>query len=311
MYEQFYGLTARPFAMLPDPYFLYWGRGHKLAYAMLEYGILNQAGFTVVTGEIGCGKTTLLRQLLDHFEENVTVGLISNAMMGRGTLLEWIHLSLNLPFDDPRHVALFGQFQDFLISEYDRGRHTILIIDEAQNLDVRALEELRMLSNINADGAQLLQVILVGQPQLRAMLRRPELEQFAQRISADCHLGPLTMSEAAFYIHHRVAMAGAREQLFSKGAAKMIAKASGGAPRVINTLCDASLVYGYALKAKKVSTKIVKEVLGDRGKFGLVPPQPLGPPRLVNKQPSTVKGKAAPVERRATPRHEPSPRPRH
>ena len=230
MYEAFYGLTARPFAMLPDPYFLFWGRSHKLAYAVLEYGVLNQAAFTVVTGEIGCGKTTLLRQLLDHFEDNVTVGLISNAMMGRGTLMQWVHLALGLPFDDSSHVALFGRFQDYLISEYGRGRHTILIIDEAQNLDVKALEELRMLSNINADGAQLLQVILLGQPQLRAMLQRPELEQFAQRISADGHLGPLTTAEAAFYIHHRVAMAGARERLFSKPAAEMIAKSQRRGP---------------------------------------------------------------------------------
>lgn len=283
MYEQFYGLTARPFAMLPDPYFLYWGRGHKLAYAMLEYGILNQAGFTVVTGEIGCGKTTLLRQLLNHFDDNVIVGLISNAMMGQVTLLQWVHLSLGLPFDDTKYVALFGQFQDFLISEYDKGRYTILIIDEAQNLDVKALEELRMLSNINADGAQLLQVILVGQPQLRAMLRRPELEQFAQRISADCHLGPLTTKEATFYIHHRAAMAGAKDFLFSMAAAEMIAKSSAGVSRVINALCDASLIYGFALKARKISTKIVEEVLGDRSKFGLVPLKPSVPPRLLKK----------------------------
>jgi general secretion pathway protein A len=283
MYEQFYGLTTRPFTMLPDPYFLYWGRTHSLAYSMLEYGILNQAGFTVITGEIGCGKTTLLRQLLHNFDESVTVGLISNAMMGQGTLLEWIHLSLNLPFDNTNHVALFGQFQDFLISEYERGRHTILIIDEAQNLDLQALEEFRMLSNINADGAQLLQVILVGQPQLRTMLQRPELAQLAQRIGSDFHLGPLTMDEAGLYIYQRIALAGAKENLFSRGAAQMIAKASDGVPRVINAVCDAALVYGFARHAKKITTNIVQEVLGDRSKFGLIPLNPSVPPRLINK----------------------------
>jgi general secretion pathway protein A len=285
MYEKFYGLTTRPFTMHPDPYFLYWGRNHSLAYSMLEYGILNEAGFTVITGEIGSGKTTLLRQLLHSMDERVTVGLISNTMMGQGNLLEWILLSLNQPFDQPKYVALLRQFQEFLISEYEQGRHTVLMIDEAQNLDLSALEELRMLSNINADGAQLLQVILVGQPQLRVMLQRPELIQFAQRITSDFHLGPLTMEEGAQYIHHRVALSGGSDSLFSKEAAHMIANVSSGIPRIINAVCDAALVYGFALHAKKITINIVQEVLGDREKFGLVPLRASGPPRLV-KQPN-------------------------
>ena len=285
MYEKFYGLTTRPFTMQPDPYFLYWGRNHSLAYSMLEYSILNEAGFTVITGEIGSGKTTLLRQLLHSIDERITVGLISNTMMGQGSLLEWILLSLNQPFDHLKYVGLLRQFQEFLISEYEQGRHTVLMIDEAQNLDLAALEELRMLSNINADGAQLLQIILVGQPQLRVMLQRPELVQFAQRITSDFHLGPLTVDEAMQYIHHRVSLSGAKEHLFSKEAAHMIADASSGIPRIINAVCDAALVYGYALHAKKITVNIVQEVLGDRNKFGLVPLRPAGPPRLV-KQPN-------------------------
>lgn len=281
MYERFYGLNSRPFSMLPDPYFLYWGRTHSLAYSMLEYGILNQAGFTVITGEIGSGKTTLLRQLLHSMDDRITVGLISNTTLGQGNLLEWILLSLNQPFDHVKYVALMRQFQEFLISEYEHGRHTVLIIDEAQNLDISALEELRMLSNINADGAQLLQVILVGQPQLRAMLQRPELAQFAQRISADFHLGPLSTEEAARYIHHRVILAGAKESMFSRGAAQMIAEVSSGIPRIINAVCDSALVYGFALHSKKITITIVQEVLGDRDKFGLVPLRPAAPPRLV------------------------------
>lgn len=284
MYEKFYGLTTRPFTMQPDPYFLYWGRNHSLAYSMLEYGILHEAGFTVITGEIGSGKTTLLRQLLHSMDDRVTVGLISNTMMGQGNLLEWILLSLSQPFDHVKYVALLQQFQEFLISEYEQGRHTVLMIDEAQNLDMSALEELRMLSNINTDGAQLLQVILVGQPQLRAMLQRPELVQFAQRITSDFHLGPLNVEEATHYIHHRVALSGGKEHLFSKEAAHLIANASSGIPRVINAVCDAALVYGYALHAKKITINIVQEVLGDRDKFGLVPLRTAGPPRLV-KQP--------------------------
>jgi general secretion pathway protein A len=284
MYETFYGLTEKPFSVLPDPYFLYWGRNHSLAYSMLEYGILNQAGFSVITGEIGCGKTTLLRQLLHTIDSQITVGLISNTMMGQGSLLEWILLSLNQPFEQTKYVGLFRQFQEFLISEYGQGRHTVLMIDEAQNLELNALEELRMLSNINADGYQLLQVILVGQPQLRVMLQRPELVQFAQRISSDFHLGPLAVDEATQYIHHRTNRAGAKMELFSLGAAKMIAEASGGVPRIINTLCDAALVYGFARKSKKITVNVVYEVLEDRRKFGLSPLQPLGTPRLIDPQ---------------------------
>ena len=197
MYEKFYGLTTRPFTMLPDPYFLYWGRNHSLAYSMLEYGILNEAGFTVITGEIGSGKTTLLRQLLHSIDERDHGWPDLKYHDGAGHLAG-VDSSLAQPALRPaKYVGLLRQFQEFLISEYEQGRHTVLMIDEAQNLDLAALEELRMLSNINADGAQLLQVILVGQPQLRAMLQRPELVQFAQRITSDFHLGPLTMDEAS------------------------------------------------------------------------------------------------------------------
>ncbi len=281
MYERFYGLNSRPFTMLPDPYFLYWGRNHSLAYSMLEYGILHEAGFTVITGEIGSGKTTLLRQLLHSLDDRVTVGLISNTMMGQGNLLEWILLALNQPFDHVKYVALLRQLQEFLISEYEHGRHTVLMIDEAQNLDLAALEELRMLSNINSDGAQLLQVILVGQPQLRAMLQRPELVQFAQRITSDFHLGPLSMEEAVHYIDHRLHLAGAKESIFSRPAAHLIAEASSGIPRVINAVCDSALVYGFALHSKKITVHTVQEVLGDRSKSGLVPLHKPEPPRLV------------------------------
>ena len=284
MYEKFYGLTTRPFTMVPDPYFLYWGRNHSLAYSMLEYGIFNQAGFTVITGEIGCGKTTLLRQLLHNIDGLITVGLVSNTMIGQGTLLEWILLSLNQPFEHTKYVALLRQFQDFVISEYEQGRHTVLMIDEAQNLDLAALEELRMLSNINSDGAQLLQVILVGQPQLRTMLQRPELVQFAQRIGSDFHLGPLDVDEVIKYIHHRTALAGAQEALFSSAATQMIAEASGGIPRIINALCDGALVYGFALQESKITGAIVQEVLGDRNKFGRVPLHPASTSRLIDWQ---------------------------
>lgn len=269
MYEAFYGLSEKPFSILPDPEFLYWAPGHEMAYSMLEYGVVNQAGVTVVTGDIGCGKTTLVRQLLRDLDECVTVGLVANTVGGRGKLLTWVMMSLNQPFESRSYVALYQRFQQFLIEEYGRGRHVILIIDEAQNLGVDTLEELRMLSNINADKDQLLQLILIGQPQLRDLLRQPRLVQFAQRVSADFHLRPLEGAEVAAYIDHRLALAGARRPIFSRPACELIASASQGIPRTINIVCDTSLVYGFSAGASTIGPDLVAEVLEDKRHYGV------------------------------------------
>src|SRR4051794_13305061 len=165
MYEAFYRLREKPFSILPDPDLIYWCQTHKLAFAMLEFGVMNSAGFTVVTGEIGCGKTTLIRYLLRKLDRDVTPCLISSTPHAQDALLPWILMSLNQPFEGS-HPALFKQFQKFLYEQAERGRRTILIADEAQNFGSEALEELRMLSNINADKQQILQIVLVGQPQL-------------------------------------------------------------------------------------------------------------------------------------------------
>ena len=164
MYEKFFGLAEKPFSIQPDPSFLYWGRTHRLAYAMLEYGVLNHAGISVVTGDIGCGKTTLVHRLLDQLSETHTVALLSNIQDGRGDLLSWVLMGFGQPFSGASHVELFSQLQSFFISEYAKGRRIVLIIDEAQNLSMEMLEEIRMLSNINAGKDQLLQLILVDQP---------------------------------------------------------------------------------------------------------------------------------------------------
>src|SRR5215472_17528166 len=155
MYEAFYGLREKPFSLLPDPNLIYWGQNHRLAFAMLEFGMMNSAGFTVITGEIGSGKTTLIRHLLSRLDSNVTVGLISNTPRGSDGLLAWVLMSLNRPFEGS-YPALFRSFQQYLYEEYKKGRRVILIIDEAQNLGLDTLEELRMLSNINADKNQYL-----------------------------------------------------------------------------------------------------------------------------------------------------------
>src|SRR2546423_9592830 len=245
MYEAFYELREKPFTILPDPDLIYWGSMHQMAFTMLEFGVTNNAGFTVITGEIGSGKTTLLRYLLKKLSTNVTMGLISNSPQGRQELLQWILMSFSQPFEGD-YPALFKRLQDFLYRQHASKRRTILIIDEAQNLGSEALEHLRMLSNINADKHQILQLIIVGQPQLRELLLKPQLHQFVQRISSDFHLKPLEISEVVRYIDFRLHAVGASEPIFSEDACHKIARASGGIPRMINILCDTALVYGFS-----------------------------------------------------------------
>jgi general secretion pathway protein A len=271
MYEAYYGLREKPFSILPDPDLIYWGRTHRMAFSMLEFGVLNNAQFTVVTGEVGSGKTTLVRRLLRGFDSRTTnVGLISNTPHGRDELLQWIMMSLNLPHEGsvPGLLKIFGEF---LYSQREQGRRTILIVDEAQNLGEAALEGLRMLSNINVDKHQFLQSILVGQPQLRDMLRRPELLQFAQRVSSDFHLKPLAKDEVGEYIGFRLSAVGSRVHLFSNEACSLIADASHGIPRMINILCDTALVYGFSAGASLITRKLMEEVISDKRNFGIFP----------------------------------------
>ena len=270
MYEAYYGLREKPFSILPDPELIYWCANHRLAFAMLEFGVMNNAGFTVITGEIGSGKTTLVRYLLRRLDPRVVVGLMSSTPQGHAGLLQWVMMSLNQPYDDP-YPRLFNRFQHFLQNEFARGRRTILIVDEAQNLGLAALEELRMLSNINADKKQFLQIILVGQPQLKDMLRTPQLLQFAQRISSDFHLKPLGTSDVVNYINFRLQAVGCQYQLFTDDACRMIASASRGIPRTINILCDTALVYGFAADASEIGTELVTMVLENKQEYGVLP----------------------------------------
>jgi type II secretory pathway predicted ATPase ExeA len=274
MYEAYYGLREKPFSILPDPDMIYWGKNYCLAFTMLEFGVMNRAGFSVITGEIGCGKTTLLRYLLRKLDRNVTVGLISNTPHGKAELLQWVMMALDQPFEDS-YPTLFKRLQQFLQKQYSRGGRTILIVDEAQNLDWESLEELRMLSNINADKDQYLQIILIGQPQLKDLLRAPQLRQFAQRVSSDFHIKPLDPSEVKEYISWRLKAAGAQVELFTEEACATIAHASQGIPRTINILCDTALVYGFAVSAERINSELVEMVIDNKSQYGVLPLTPL------------------------------------
>jgi len=271
MYQSFYGFREKPFSLLPDSGFLYLSDKHRMALTLLEYGLMNQAGFTVISGAIGTGKTTLIRKLLNDIDQSIKVGLISNTHQGFGDLLQWIALAYDLPHQGKDKVQLYQEFMDFIIQEYARGRRTVLIVDEAQNMPAETLEELRMLSNVNADKDQVLQIILVGQRELRETLQRPDLVQFAQRIGVDYHLEPLDEEETGDYIHYRCKTAGGKAELFSDQACRLIHQYSGGVPRLINLLCDTALVYGYAEQRDRVDATLVKEVALEKQQGGLFP----------------------------------------
>ena len=272
MYEAFYRFREKPFSILPDPSFLYPSSKHSMALALLEYGLMNQAGFNVITGEIGTGKTTLIRYLLGQMDKDVTVGLISNTHRSFGELLQWILFAFKLEHRGKQKVEMFQDFLDFLLREYSQKKRPVLIVDEAQNLAPETLEELRMLSNVNADKDQILQLILVGQAELRETLRRPDMQQFAQRIVVDYHLEPLDRQETHAYIRHRIAVAGGHDPLlFDDAACDAVYQHSQGVPRLINLLCDTALVYGFAAQQTRIDARTVDEVARDKQKGGIFP----------------------------------------
>lgn len=287
MYESYFELSEKPFSIQPDPDYLYLSGRHKLAFSMMLYSVESSAGFTVITGDIGSGKTTLLRRLLSFLPENTTVGLVSNTHQSVTDLLQWVMLAFDQPYEYSSKVAMFDAFQQFLIDEYAKGRQTLLIIDEAQNLPASAMEELRLLSNINADKDQLLRMILLGQPELQDLLSLPELKQFAQRVAVDFRLLPLQEDEVEGYINHRLKVAGAKEQIFTPAACAVIAKVTKGVPRSINVICDTAMVYAMAMEnTKEINEKLIQEVVKDRREYGAVTSEndsPTGVKRLIAK----------------------------
>lgn len=268
-YLDSFGFTERPFTLVPDPSFLYWSEQHRRAYSVLEFGILSRAPITLVTGSVGCGKTTLLRQLLNHIEDDTVIGLISNAQGGRGDLIQWVLHALDVHFSPAdSYVSQFQILQQFLINTYAEGKRVILIFDEAQNLSMDSLEELRMLTNINSNKDELVQLVLVGQEELRELIKAPELRQLAQRISASFHLRPLTEKATNEFIVHRLRIAGGTGDEINEQARMLIYEVTRGIPRLINQICDMALLYAWSAESKVVDTKVVQAVIDDGVFFG-------------------------------------------
>jgi len=271
MYEQFYSLREKPFSLTPDPAYLYLAKRHRHALTMLEYALTQSSGFALITGEVGCGKTTVVRHFLERTEQTLNVAFITNAYPGFGSLLPWVMESLGLEVVQAAPSELYRRFVSYVKQVYTQGVRTVLVIDEAQNLGVEGLEELRVLSNLNAGKDLLLQTVLIGQPELRQTLQMQSLRQFAQRIVIDHHLEALRLEETLGYIRHRLGVAGGRPDLFTPEALRLVHECTGGVPRLVNLVCDTALVYGFAEQRADITPDLIEQVVADRASGGLLP----------------------------------------
>jgi general secretion pathway protein A len=271
MYESFYNFRTMPFSLLPDSDFLYPGSTHRAAYSILEYGLIHQAPFMVLTGDPGMGKTSLLQKLVSEHGEKHSIGLVTNARYNIEHLLPWILLSLGLSQKQLDPVEAYHLFSGFLIQESKQHRRVILIIDEAQSLGSELLEELRLLSNLNDGKTLKLQFILSGQPDLHTLLQRADMTQFAQRIVVDYHLEPLLEVETGHCIRHRLKIAGGDPSLFTNKACVLVHRLTRGIPRLINQVCDIALTYGFTEQARVITSKLVAQAAFDRSKGGILP----------------------------------------
>ena len=251
MYEQFYGFKEKPFQITPNPAFLYRSSKHDTALTYLEYGLTENVGFILLTGEIGSGKTTLVQYILGRLESDIEAAVIFNTNVSAEELLALILEEFEIPRPAGGKADVLTALNGFLVERYARRKRVLLIIDEGQNLSDQALEEVRMLSNLQSDDQSLLQIMLVGQPELIAKLKKPSMRQFSQRIAASYHLTGLDREETEKYIAHRLQKAGGQPDLFTPAAVDIIYKLSGGIPRAINLVCQAALVYGFAEGAAK------------------------------------------------------------
>jgi len=281
MYKEFYHLKESPFTILPDPGYLFMSSKHKTAIDYLHYGFMQQAGFIVISGEIGTGKTTLIKYLVKEIEDNINLAIIFNTNFNSEQFLQAVLKEFEIGYKDKDKIALYEALNKFIIEQYVKKRKTVLIIDEAQNLSPSVLEEVRMISNLQTEKEHLIRIVLVGQPGLREVLLKPGLEQFAQRIAVNYHLDRLSSPEVKEYIHHRLSVAGANtNEIFSDRAINKIAIYSEGIPRVINIICDMALVYGFADSLPQISDKVIENVVADKKEGGLFLAEKSGPPSV-------------------------------
>ena len=282
MYESFYGLTSKPFQLNPDPAFYFNSKQHRRAKAYLEYGVSRNEGFIVVTGEIGAGKTMVLRSLIEGLSgSNVITGHLVTTQLGAEDTLRMVGAAFGFRVKDVPKSELLITLEAFLISQTSKGKRCLLIVDEAQNLTPRAVEELRMLSNFQFGNQALLQSFLVGQPEFREILQRPEMEQFRQRVAATCHIGPLDQDETRGYIEHRLKCAGAKgKPTFEPAAFEGIFKASGGIPRRVNAVCDRLLLAGFLAGRTALTVADVNEVVLEFQQENAVASRPANTPAM-------------------------------
>lgn len=279
MYEAFYGLTSKPFQLNPDPSFYFGSKQHSRAKAYLEYGVSRHEGFVVITGEIGAGKTTILRTLIDSLHgSDVVIGHLVTTQLGAEDTLRMVGAAFGFHVKDVSKAQLLITLEAFLVNQTSQGKRCLLIVDEAQNLTPQAVEELRMLSNFQFGNQALLQSFMVGQPEFREILQRPEMEQFRQRVAATCHIGPLDADETQRYIEHRLACAGANgKPSFEPAAFGAIYKATRGIPRRINSLCDRLLLLGFLADKTHLTQADVDEVVQETAEESAIPAQPFEP----------------------------------
>lgn len=279
MYESFYGLTSKPFQLNPDPNFYFSSKQHSRAKAYLEYGVSRHEGFIVITGEVGAGKTTILRTLIDGLHgSDVVIGQLVTTQLGAEDTLRMVGAAFGFRVKDVSKSELLMTLEAFLVSQTSRGKRCLLIVDEAQNLTLEAVEELRMLSNFQFGNQALLQTFLIGQPEFREILQRPEMEQFRQRVSATCHIGPLDADETERYIEHRLHCAGSKGQpTFEPAVFDVVYKASRGIPRRINSLCDRLLLLGFLAGRTLLTGADVGEVVRELAEESAVPLKPAHP----------------------------------
>jgi len=264
MYEKHFSFKCKPFELIPNPDFLFQSSTHKKAITYIDYGIKEKIGFILLTGEIGSGKTSIVRNLIKNLNGSVRLSRINNTKVSSEQLIAMINEDFGLDVEGKGKTKLLSQLNEFLIGQYSDKLQPILLIDEAQNLTPDLLEEIRMLSNLETDRAKLLQIILVGQPELKKTLMMPELMQLRQRININYHIAPLTIDETEKYIKHRLSVAGNPEAIeFEGNMVHRIYQFSGGIPRLINILCDFGLLAAYVDSKKTVNLEIIQEVVKD------------------------------------------------